>query len=117
MSSVFATLALLALVAAGLSTMVGWQRGAALAAPWVVVGIMGTVIAGLPWSQWLHRSPAILVNNGTSTATSASCLAVVVAGHVALLAWLFMRRFFPRFTDSRARSRERRQVDDDRRRR
>lgn len=114
MSSLFATIALLGIVAAGMSTLVGWARGAALAGPWVVVGILGAVVADMPWALWLQELSG---PQGGQAQLGSGCLLLILVGHVALVGWLLARRFFPRFTDSRARSRERRVVDEDRRRR
>lgn len=114
MSSLFATVALIALVTAGFATLVGWQRGAALAAPWVVVGVMGAVVADMPWARWVQG--AVGQNTGVS-APDIGCTLLVLGGHVALVGWLLAGRFFPRFTDERARARARRAVDQDRGRR
>jgi hypothetical protein len=113
-SSLFATIALFALLAAGLSSLVSWQRGAALAAPWVVVGVMGAVVAGMPWAQWAQ---SMIKQNLSADTQNMSCVLLVLVGHVALVGWLLARRFFPRFTDERARARARRAVDQDRGRR
>lgn len=101
LASICWSFAVLSLAGAGLTTLVGWAAGASACARASVTLVVVGCAATMPWSRWISESTsAFRIEESTSF--------LVLAGHVALVGWLLVRRYSPRFLDERARGRARR---------
>lgn len=108
LASLLWSLALLSFVGAGLGSVISWREAVIACGRLAVIFISLALALRLPWNVILHNA---FDNFSINLPDGHGWL--VVAGHIALVGWLIARRFFPRFTDDRARTRARRRFDRD----